>query len=241
MEFPLFTKLPLEIQREILTTNVEILKQAQSLSKEIRELTKRDASKYKCKIKITWKELDRYLENNPDAIGLYIIDMNTERIIFCAITFIKVGPESNKYKWIQKNIRLVTKDNTIEIIISKDTDVIIEKGILECGEAKSSITESYKNGGISDIDLKTKYELLLRRGCEKEDAKETILQELEKEHDGVDVNDINYESLNLFAYLMHNYAIFDQSLSIGKDLSVQEIIANSEVVYQQLRERIIKL
>lgn len=230
-EFTLFTKLPPEIQREILTINVEILKQAQMLSKETRELTKRDASKYKCKIKITTKELEKYLEGNPSTLGLYLIDINNERIIFSANRFVKQA--ANKYKWIKKNVKLQKIDNTLDIIMSQDTDVIIEKGVVEFGTTKSDVMTSYKKGEILHIDLRTQYEILLGRGCEAEDAKAQILKELEKEH--VEVHDINYGSLNLFAYLMHNC-----DMNFDKDLTVEEIISKNEVIYQKLKAEIAK-
>ncbi len=234
-EFKIFTELPWEIQREILIQCD--YKQIQRLSKTIRELTFKDANRYRCLCKIKSSELERYLGSNPTNFGIYIHGRDKENIIFSANNIVLI---ENKQKWIRRLVQLKLNGN-LSITKPRDLDVTVDNKIIIFNNSKIDLIESYEKGEIVDIDLKAKYEILLKRFCEKEEAKLTILNELEKQYAGVDSNDINYGSLNLYTYLMYNANIFQISLEEDKDASVEEILANNKIIYEQLKDKISEL
>ena len=238
-KFSLFTKLPLELQHKILTNNIELLKKSQGISKTIKELTLREANRYRCKNKIRINELEKHFAENPKEFGLSIVDLNNERMILSANIFIQA--ESNKYQWIKRNVVMTINNNEIEIISHKDTEVMIENGGIMVNNCKVDIIESYRKKAIADIDIKTKYQILLRRGCDKEEAKGEIMKEIEEKYEGVNCHEINFGSLNLFQYLMYNILTFDSTIKIEKERSIEEILANNGAIYRKLRDYICEM
>ena len=240
MAFELFEQLPLELQREILIQTPKTLKQAQKLSRTTREITRRDANRYRCLEKSKIWEVREYLEHEPKSFGFYLVKLTQDCGIFDFNVFIK-KEGINVYRWEQRTVNIDFSEVETEVSAYEGVDVLIKNNkVIFNGDIKYDIIELYRKGHIMGVDLKTRYHILKSRLCEEEEIQLAILNELAIRYRKINIQEVSYTSIITFIYLCYNALVYNiPTYSYNdKKITMLELLATSEFLYEQIFDNI---